>query len=516
MAYKVVFKTLKNKLSCSGCAPASVILCVREELIAPKVCYPDPLEAPLTTVGTSIVLHTITGTVLGVSRIKDTCGGYTYKYQISYDDLQLVPDTTLTAADVLNIFCDGCLTQYMRDLAGEGVRVELVPEEGEEPAKIRLVNQYGCIYEWEQGGSSSTFVETPITPEDTTTIDTDVFGTNQHTIRSAVKLDPTVGNILYIAAGGLRVDCSAILNACGTTGGEIENTVTDTATINFATSGTLQRNITGSVNVSAASGNQLSVNGDGLFVPPTTETPNTALDTNSIDVSATGTLGRAISAALRVSANAGNAIVVDGTGVFVPAETPNTYTDSTTIDFSGSGTANRTLTGSVKLSSTAGNAITANGTGIYSVLKGADEVNTSVNAAVPINISSGGPISYAQTGAITLSNPSAVQAMKYVAVFTFFSQTVMSGPGPTAVWTHSGQLNINSGGWTTVTNLVYGSFPVGPVGLPWFHTYTASGTIAAGGSIVLEARQLVSIAGTGTGSSITAASTGIRAFGVNQ
>jgi len=517
MAFKKVYKTLKNRLSCASCDPNTpVILCVREELIAPKVCYPDPLADPLVTEGTSHIFHTITGALVTEQRIKDTFGRCAYQYEFTYDDLQLVPDTSLASADILGVFCDGCLAQYMRDLAGVGVQVALVPATESEPAKVRLINQFGCIYEWNQASTGETFEETPNTVTDSSTIDFTATGSLNRDITGTVKLDGTVGNLLYVAAGGLRLDCAAIFaGGCGA-GGEIENTVIDTSTINFSTSGTLQRTITGSVKVSVSGGNQLSVNGDGLFVPTPVETANTAVDSNSIDVAATGTLGRAIGAALKVSATANNAVTVLGDGVFVQAETANTVVDTSTIDFAASGTLNRTITGAVKVPAGGGQAIVVGGSGLFVETKSAAEANTATAVAAPINISSGGPTAYGQTGAITLTNPSANVPMKYFALFTFLSQTVMSGPGPTAVWTHTGEIRVNSGSWTPVTVLGYGSFPTGPVGMPWFSTYSASGEIPAGGTLTLEARQVFTVAsGIGTGSSITSGSTGIRAIGAN-
>lgn len=48
------------------------------------------------------------------------------------------------------------------------------------------------------------------------------------------------------------------------------------------------------------------------------ETPNTVTDSSSIDLTASGTLGRNISAAVKLSSTLNNALVINGTGLYVP------------------------------------------------------------------------------------------------------------------------------------------------------------------------------------------------------
>lgn len=52
------------------------------------------------------------------------------------------------------------------------------------------------------------------------------------------------------------------------------------------------------------------------------ETPNTAVDSSTVDVSATGTLGRAIGAAVKISAAADNIIIANGDGLYAPEPEP--------------------------------------------------------------------------------------------------------------------------------------------------------------------------------------------------
>lgn len=65
------------------------------------------------------------------------------------------------------------------------------------------------------------------------------------------------------------------LPASGSPGTETPNTATDTPTIDMSASGTLGRNISGNVKISLSGGNNISINGDGLYVP-TPSTPLTA------------------------------------------------------------------------------------------------------------------------------------------------------------------------------------------------------------------------------------------------
>lgn len=89
--------------------------------------------------------------------------------------------------------------------------------------------------------------------------------------------------------------------------------VLDTATINFSLAADV---ISGSVNISANAGNQVSAVGDGLFVPDTAYN-----DTNSINLTEAANV---VTADLIVSPDAGNQLSVLANGAFVP--TPDAYT----------------------------------------------------------------------------------------------------------------------------------------------------------------------------------------------
>jgi hypothetical protein len=120
------------------------------------------------------------------------------------------------------------------------------------------------------------------------------------------------------------------------------------------------------------------VNLNGATVP---ETPLTVTDSSSIDLTAgaTGNGHTGLTAALKVSASAGNAVVVNPDGLFVPAavavfdDQVISVTNTSSVAMVATPSApvgsdnqvNYTLSADVKLSSTAGNQIVQNADGIY-------------------------------------------------------------------------------------------------------------------------------------------------------
>lgn len=93
----------------------------------------------------------------------------------------------------------------------------------------------------------------------------------------------------------------------------------------------------------------------------------TTTNTSTVTLSGNGTTGTALQAAVKVSSTAGNQLVIDGTGLFVAAAgaaTVLTANDSTSIDFTTSGTDNHTLTGVVKFDPVGGNLAKNTGAGV--------------------------------------------------------------------------------------------------------------------------------------------------------
>lgn len=88
-------------LSCAGCLPADVVLCVNPGLL------PQPLDYyEFTTIDASLV---------SIAK-STTCGcEATYRYTFEFDDLDLIAPTELIASDITGVFCKSCFTQWVLD-----------------------------------------------------------------------------------------------------------------------------------------------------------------------------------------------------------------------------------------------------------------------------------------------------------------------------------------------------------------------------------------------------------------
>jgi hypothetical protein len=107
---------------------------------------------------------------------------------------------------------------------------------------------------------SQSFVETSLTAIDSTTIDFATSGTSNHTITADVKLDSSQPNAIISNANGLYVAPPDIFS-------ETPITVNPTSSVALSASGTSNHTLEADVNISAAVGNVLSINLDGLYVP---------------------------------------------------------------------------------------------------------------------------------------------------------------------------------------------------------------------------------------------------------
>lgn len=182
--------------------------------------------------------------------------------------------------------------------------------------------------------------------------------------------------------------------------------------------------------------NALQSSASGLYVPSELGPTLTVTDSSTVDLTASGTQGHALTAAVRISTAAGNQVQARTDGLFVPApgsvtETALSVVDSSTIDFTASGTSSHTLTGSVKLSTTAGNAVVALTDGLY----GVDAV-----ASMPTQQSSGffgqaagatrtaGTATSSSIVSMTITNPSSRRRLVVVPIIqTNLSQSVAAG-----------------------------------------------------------------------------------------
>lgn len=134
-------------------------------------------------------------------------------------------------------------------------------------------------------------------------------------------------------------------------GGSTGFSVDDTESVNLSLTGVV---LTADVNVSADVGNALTVQPDGLFVPPASGV--TVSDTATVDMTLTGA---DISADVAISADLGNAVTAVADGLFVQDVT---VTDSNSIDF---GISAGNITADAAISAVAGNQLTIEPDGLY-------------------------------------------------------------------------------------------------------------------------------------------------------
>lgn len=96
MPTKQVTWQSKTRLSCAGCLPADIVLCVPPELVE---------DTPHTTINASLTV---------VTPVYSKCDT-TWKYVATYDDAQLIDGANLLGSQITGAFCKGCLTQWVLD-----------------------------------------------------------------------------------------------------------------------------------------------------------------------------------------------------------------------------------------------------------------------------------------------------------------------------------------------------------------------------------------------------------------
>lgn len=228
---------------------------------------------------------------------------------------------------------------------------------------------------------------------------------------------PNPTSINFVGAGVTATQSGSAVTVTipGGSGTETPLTANDSQTIDFTTSGTANHTLTGVVRISTTANNALTQDAGGLFVPVASagaQTPITVVDTNAINLTASGLDSHTVQADLVISPDVGNSAQVRANGLFVPttspaSETPLVATDSQTIDFTTSGTNGHNLTGVVRVSTTAGNIITQDAGGLFatvttgdlladntaSVLTGtARLVGGNATVTVPLRINAGVPM----------------------------------------------------------------------------------------------------------------------------
>lgn len=187
MATKSVEWSSTICVSCAGCSPSDIIVCVNPILIAQKAC--TGLEST-----TDFVYNTILGQLLSCVTLGECTGTKAFKYTIIYDDTQLIPDTTLSSGDITGIVCAGCLTKYVEDLAGNEINVEVVD------SQVTITTQHGCQYVFDVGGGSG---GCSLTVADTSTVDLTLTDCPDQVLSADVLLSADEGNIMEVRSDGL-------------------------------------------------------------------------------------------------------------------------------------------------------------------------------------------------------------------------------------------------------------------------------------------------------------------------
>jgi hypothetical protein len=281
-------------------------------------------------------------------------------YLILYDDAQIEAPNTLQPSDIQGIVCEGCLTSWVKDLVGQPVTLS-IDNNGN---TLTLINQYGCKFPIDLLTCAEVKnCETPLTVIDTNTVNLTTSGTSQHTLQADVKISAQQGNDLQVLPDGLFVDISAICD-------EVRQCFSgvDTQSIQYIYNPANGQH-SANVIVSPDPTNQVLILPTGLYVPPAPgQTPINPIDTATVDMVAGGPFNTNLSANVKVSSALNNCLTVNPDGLYSPctSETPNTVIDTNTVDLTASGPFNRTIQADVKVSSAPNNCLTVNPDGLYS------------------------------------------------------------------------------------------------------------------------------------------------------
>lgn len=208
-----------------------------------------------------------------------------------------------------------------------------------------------------------------INAQNTNTINFTTSGIKNHNISAVVNVSPTFGNVLQALGNGLYVPTPPAQ-------------IPQVLSINYATNTISLSNGGGYVILPpGASPQTLSLNiplktitisnGNTIDLTPlfnaiaVTQTPNNPQNTNSINITASGTANTTFSANLNIDGTQPNGATVNTHGLYVVPQTPINASDSSTIAFTTSGLNNTNITAAVKLDSTKPNAIVIDSNGLY-------------------------------------------------------------------------------------------------------------------------------------------------------
>lgn len=249
-----------------------------------------------------------------------------------------------------------------------------------------------------------------------------------------------------------------------------------------------------SVNISGDAGNDLTTGTDGgLFVDA---------DDLAITVCAAldgdGTVASPL--CISPSADANNALIA-GTDskLYVPVETDNSATDTNSIDLTLSGTANRNIQADVIVDGVTGdNSFSVNANGIY-VPASYSGVESDIDSGAlgPLDISGAATYDVGNSISITVTNPSANRNLAALFVGGCNVQCDLLTVG---IWQLHLQQQIDGGGWSTFAVATYGAYGA-TASIPMHIQAQHEDTVPAGGSLQVERRiQIVTTNASGASS----------------
>jgi len=496
MATLTVEYTALGQLSCSGCQSAEVRLCVPPEKVAPVSCDPAAGDQPFE-------YHTIPALLV---KTESFCkyNETHYQYTFAYSDVDVAPGEVIECADIQGVFCEGCLTDYIRDVAGDEVRIE------DGPGGRELVTQHGCRYPvtsidniTASNGLTRTVddIELGGTLEQNTTIDVDAFDL-------IVDLTST-GNFEVQNNGAPGVFVEAATTNVGIGTGAPLTPLHVTETTNVAGSESIDLNTFEHIATIPPAGAQFKAINQNFVLTNSDGTQYEAANILTLGFGATGTEVGGIS--FSVADGAGTpfalgqeALSISKTGVQsvlnVGNQTIGDYGVISIQDINNNVVAIQTSPVSTAFyvlslppdAGAAGEVLATDGTGttnwvnpgtIYTV---SDHIELDIGGTIG-NVDPVGNYTTTAIGPINIVNPSATLTMEVMYTVSHSAQLTIDD-----TWDGSlaGETQIDGGGWSTFDF----DLRIGPLNVAtntfqsWQYTYTNRLTIAAGGNVDLEFR----------------------------
>lgn len=233
---------------------------------------------------------------------------------------------------------------------------------------------------------------------DSTSIDFSGDGTVSTPLTAVAKLSTSANNLLTINSTGLFLD-GAYFNIYLK---NIKVSSTDAGTSQY-----LQDKVQAGTNISITK--ITTVDGEKLVFDNTAgATALVYADSSTLDFSGSGITGDAFTGSVKISTTAGNALIANSTGLYVPTpsssgESTLVASDSSTIAFTTSGTAGHSLTAGVKISSTAGNTLSVSGSGLYVPTPTLTQDVLVATDSLSINFTTTGAFGHGLTGEVIIS-----------------------------------------------------------------------------------------------------------------